>query len=119
MKWYLAKIVFRIICGDGNHAGQFDEQLRLISASHAEEAFTKAQNIGDNEQEMFLNQQQQLVHWKFINVAKLYQLREMIDGAEMYSRIQEYDDANGYISNIHKKAQHIQQQHTHNILELL
>ena len=30
MKWYLAKIVYRIICGEGNHTPQFDEQLRLI-----------------------------------------------------------------------------------------
>ncbi|MEP7129294.1 MAG: DUF4288 domain-containing protein, partial [Chitinophagales bacterium] len=29
MNWYLAKIVFRIICGDGLHQPQFDEQLRL------------------------------------------------------------------------------------------
>jgi len=31
MNWYLAKMVFRIICGEGNHTAQFDEQLRLIS----------------------------------------------------------------------------------------
>ena len=30
MNWYLAKIVYRIICGDGNHTAQFDEQLRLV-----------------------------------------------------------------------------------------
>ncbi len=119
MKWYLAKIVFRIICGDGNHTSQFDEQLRLINANDPNEALTKAKAIGDREQDLFLNQQQQMVHWKFINVSELYQLREMIDGAELYSRIQEYDDATTYISNVHKKANHIQQQHTHNILELL
>jgi len=27
MNWYLAKLVFRIICGDGDHTPQFDEQL--------------------------------------------------------------------------------------------
>ena len=32
MNWYLAKIVYRIICGQGNHTAQFDEQLRLIQA---------------------------------------------------------------------------------------
>ena len=32
MKWYLAKLVYRIICGEGNHKPQFDEQLRLIYA---------------------------------------------------------------------------------------
>ena len=32
MKWYLAKLIYRIICGDGTHTPQFDEQLRLIHA---------------------------------------------------------------------------------------
>ena len=39
MNWYLAKLVFRIICGEGNHAAQFDEQLRLVNAFTKEEAF--------------------------------------------------------------------------------
>ena len=55
MKWYLAKIVFRIICGDGKHVAQFDEQLRLISAPDEEKAFEKAQDMGRKEQDSFLN----------------------------------------------------------------
>ncbi|RYY10197.1 MAG: DUF4288 domain-containing protein, partial [Chitinophagaceae bacterium] len=27
MNWYLAKLIFRIVCGQGNHTPQFDEQL--------------------------------------------------------------------------------------------
>jgi hypothetical protein len=46
MNWYLAKIVYRIICGDGDHTAQFDEQLRLIYAANKEDAFYKAQHIG-------------------------------------------------------------------------
>ena len=42
MKWFLAKIVYRIICGSGNHTPQFDEQLRLIEADSEEDAFKKA-----------------------------------------------------------------------------
>ena len=33
MNWYLAKIVYRILCGEGEHTAQFDEQLRLVSAA--------------------------------------------------------------------------------------
>lgn len=33
MNWYVAKLIFRITFGNGNHPPQFDEQLRLISAS--------------------------------------------------------------------------------------
>ncbi|MEK7225456.1 MAG: DUF4288 domain-containing protein, partial [Bacteroidota bacterium] len=52
MNWYLAKIVFRIVCGDGNHLAQFDEQLRLIRADKREEALLKAQLLGSREEEV-------------------------------------------------------------------
>jgi hypothetical protein len=32
MKWYLAKFVYQVISGNGNHSPQFDEQMRLIRA---------------------------------------------------------------------------------------
>ena len=67
MNWYLSKIVFQIICGDGQHTPQFDEQLRLIEAEDADIAFAKAQAIGGQEQEAFLNQHQHLVQWQFVN----------------------------------------------------
>ena len=41
MSWYLTKIVYRIICGQGNHTAQFDEQLRLIESDSAEDAFER------------------------------------------------------------------------------
>jgi hypothetical protein len=63
MNWYLAKMVFRIICGDGDHTAQFDEQLRLVSASSKEEAFHKAQVLGVREEEIFFNNNLQLVQW--------------------------------------------------------
>ena len=53
MNWYLAKFVFRIFCGDGQHMAQFDEQLRLIAAGSKEEAFHKAQSMGMKEEDMF------------------------------------------------------------------
>ncbi len=107
MNWYLAKMVFRIICGDGNHTAQFDEQLRLVSASSLEEAFHKAQLMGGKEDEMFFNNNQQLVQWQFISVSELYQLNELIDGAEVYSRIEEKENADSYLHIIHKKAEQI------------
>ena len=88
MNWYLSKLVFRIICGEGAHTPQFDEQLRLIEALNENEAFQKASTIGKLEQDEFFNQQQKLVQWKFINVAELYKLSGLMDGAELYSKIQ-------------------------------
>ncbi len=119
MKWYLAKIVFQIICGDGNHIAQFDEQLRLISTGDEDEAFEKARTIGKNEEDSFYNMKQQLVQWQFVNVSELYHLSELIDGAEMYSRISEVDDAEAYLSLVHRRAESIQRKHTHQLLNLI
>jgi hypothetical protein len=104
MNWYIAKITYRIICGDGNHTAQFDEQLRLVSAVNEDEAFEKSISLGKQEEDNFYNQNQILVSWKFINVSELYPLNELIDGAEIYSRIKEVNDAEGYITFVHKKA---------------
>jgi hypothetical protein len=118
MNWYLAKMVFRIICGDGDHTPQFDEQLRLVSAGSKEEAFHKAQLLGMKEEEMFFNQNRKLVQWQFISVSELYQLNELIDGAELYSRIEEKENAEVYLHIIHKKAEQIRFGSTHELLNL-
>jgi len=119
MNWYLAKIVFQIICGEGDHVPQFDEQLRLISAEDEQQAFYKAQKIGTLEQDTFYNKKQNLVQWKFINVCELYKLSNLIDGAELYSRIQEADDADRYIDVVKKKADYLQGDNILRSLQLL
>jgi len=119
MNWYLTKIVYQIICGRGSHTPQFDEQLRLISANDEHEAFSKAQRIGVLEEESFFNQQQQLVKWKFIDVCELYKISELTDGAEMYSRIQEADDADRFIEMVHSKAEYIQGDNVLRSLQLI
>jgi hypothetical protein len=119
MNWYLTKIVFRIICGDGNHTAQFDEQLRLISAEDKKSAFIKARQIGQCEEEIFLNVKQEPVHWKFINVSEVYKLGELLDGAELFSRIDEKGDADGYIDIINDKASGIIHSDSHELLQLV
>jgi hypothetical protein len=119
MNWFLAKIVYRIVCGEGDHTAQFDEQLRLVQAADENEAFDKAKAIGEQEQEVFLNQQQKLVTWQFVNVCELYKISALIDGAELYSRIQETDNAGAYEDLVHKKADHIKANNTHKYLQLL
>jgi len=119
MNWYLAKIVYRIICGDGDHTPQFDEQLRLIHAATKEDAFYKAQHTGKKEEERFYNLKQELVQWQFINVSELYKIGEMIDGAELYSRIEERDDGDKYTDIINKKAEGILHSEIHQLLQLV
>ncbi|MFI5188294.1 MAG: DUF4288 domain-containing protein [Chitinophagales bacterium] len=118
MNWYLAKLVFQIVCGNGDHTPQFDEQLRLISASSKEEAFRKAQQTGKREEETFYNRKQQLVQWQFINVSEIYKISQLIDGAELYSRIEERDNAETYIHVVNQKAENILFTQTHQLLEL-
>ncbi len=107
MKWYLAKIVYRIICGEGNHTPQFDEQLRLVYAEDDMHAFQKARLIGDGEEDNFFNDNQKPVHWKFIDVSELHPLNDLIDGAEIYSRICQEENAGSYIRLINDRAKHL------------
>lgn len=118
MQWYLAKLVFRIVCGDGVHTAQFDEQLRLVTAPDKQEAFRKAQAMGRQEEDVFVNDREQLVQWKFVNVSELYRLHELIDGAEVYSRIEEQENAEVYMHNVHQKAENIFFSPVHQLLNL-
>jgi len=119
MKWFMAKLVYQIICGSGDHTAQFDEQLRLIYAASEDQAFEKAYKMGKHEEDTFYNQKSQLVQWQFVNVSELYHLSELIDGAELYSKINEVDDAATYANLVHRKAEHIQQKSSHQLLNLV
>ena len=100
MNWYVAKLIFRITCGNGNHQPQFDEQLRLISASGEKEALRKAQE----EKLIMENKSQLAIRWNFINMTELYQVDELKDGSEIYCNILEVNDAEEYIEMSHQKA---------------
>lgn len=104
-QWFLARIVYRILCGEGCHTAQFDEQLRLIEAPNQREALEKALKMGKMEEDCFPNADEQLVRWKFINVTDLYKLGPQIDGAEVYSRIEEREPAEAYIQMLNQKAE--------------
>lgn len=108
MYWYIAKVVFNIVSGDGNHTPQFDEQYRLIEATSREQAFDKATAIGRNEEELMMNVDNELVRWDFVNVSELYPIHELQDGMELFSSIQEEDNRKAYIETVHMKAAYVQ-----------
>ena len=118
MNWYLAKIIYSITCGNGHHTAQFDEQLRLITAENKSQAFQKAVKTGIAEEDIFLNNKQQLVRWRFINVTELYKLDKLIDGAELYSRIEEKEDPEKYLQYLNKKSEQLQFSNTAEMLQL-
>ena len=104
MNWYVAKIIFRIISGDGNHCAQFDEQLRLINARDESEAFEKAYNIGCLNQDCFTNNRNEPVKWEFIDVAELNALEALTDGTELYYQIHEAPDPDLYVAWAHHRS---------------
>ena len=118
MKWYLAKLVYRIICGDGKHTPQFDEQLRLIHAEDELHAFYKARLFGQREQDNFLNAAEKPVHWKFIDVSEVHELTSLNDGVEIYSRISEEDNGELYTTLTLLRAAHLQEDFVQTSLQL-
>ena len=105
MHWYLAKLVFRIVCGEGKHTAQFDEQLRLIQAVNRQEAFRKARELGMEEEDHFENQQKEMVHWEFIDVSELNDLEGIADKSEIYSRVHEEERGDLYEAQIRKRSE--------------
>jgi hypothetical protein len=103
MKWFVAKIIFRIVNEDAAIA-QFDEHIRLISADNADEAYLKARVIGITEEDSFLNANRRTVKWEFINVSELHAIDGLSDGAEIYSKIHETKDEEEYVQQIHQRA---------------
>jgi hypothetical protein len=108
MKSYLAKLIFNIAIENKNITSQFDEQIRLVQARSLEDAFMKARSIGKKEEEHFLNENNEKVPWKFIDIAELYSLQEMRDGEQLYSSTHEAGDTNSFIEYIREKSMRIQ-----------
>ena len=104
MNWYIAKLIFRIISGDGNHNAQFDEQLRLIAADNEVQAIEKANCIGVAGQDSFLNAKKETVRWEFIGITEMNSVATLADGAEIYYRLRETDDADAYLESVRRKA---------------
>jgi len=103
MNWYMAKLVYQFICGNGMHTPQFNEQLRLIVAEDALHAFYKARLIGERET-LDIIKDGLPIQWKFIDVTEILPVDKLSDGAELWSFMNEDTDAELYIRNTHQKA---------------
>lgn len=108
MKKYLVKLMFNVNIDNGSNTSEFDEQIRVIEAHNLENAFYKARSIGRKEEETFLNNENKLVSWNFIDVAELYPLEEIKDGEQVYSNTRKIKDTNSFISYIRQKSMEIQ-----------
>lgn len=108
MNWYIAKIVFRINTEVKTSKDQFDVHLRLITANTQEEAVLKARVLGLKEEDFFLNNNEQLVKWEFVNVLDIQQIETLADGAELCSKIFEKEKSEDYIQYVHLRATYLQ-----------
>lgn len=108
MKRYLVKLMFNINIDNGNNTSEFDEQIRVIEALNLEDAFYKARSFGRKEEETFLDKDNKLVSWNFIDVAEVYPLEEMKDGDQLYSTTRKIKDKTSFISYIRQKSMEIQ-----------
>ncbi len=108
MKWFLAKIIFRIIVTDETRS-QFDIQLRLIQAVTPDDAFHKAKEIGFDEEEIFPSTNRKKVEWKFIDVESVYELSELKSGTLLCTNTQEEQSPEAFISEVKNKSSHLQE----------
>ncbi|GAB1446898.1 hypothetical protein MASR2M41_27180 [Flammeovirgaceae bacterium] len=107
MNWYIAKVVFNIVTGTGDHKAQFDEQYRLIKADTLEEALYKAEQVGFNEEELLINIKQEIVRWDFVGVTELYPFNDLRDGMELFSAINEEEDRGSYLEVVKMKTAYV------------
>ncbi len=104
MNWYIAKLVYQVIYGNGLYDAQFSEQLRLVEATDEVHAFTKAQLLGHKEENTFYKETEALVQWKFIDVCELILINELADGAEILSQINEPSCTKAHLKTIKRQA---------------
>lgn len=104
LNWYLVKLVYQVVSGEGAHTPQFDEQLRLIRADELDWAWEKAKVLGQIGAFNFINDHKLEVKWKFVDVVDVYEIGEIEDGVQIYSYTEEPEDVIAYLNLTKTKA---------------
>lgn len=99
MEWYLIKVCFRVIYGNGNHKAQFNEQVRLVTTGNMAEAVEKLKRIAVIEAQDIICP----VKWQLVAVTEVMAISEAADGAEISSVFLETDDADEFMYLLKKK----------------
>jgi len=100
MKWFAVNYVYQIICGEGNHTPQFNEQIRLITAPSLTKAIQKANKNAALHNQPFINCQGESVIWKFLSLRSVMEIQTPVDGVEAASVIIEPACAETFIKNL-------------------
>ena len=108
MKKYLVKLVFKVCVETQGERSEFDEQMRVLFARNAEEAFYKARSMGKKEEEVFKSGGEKSIAWVFIDVSELYAIEAVNDGEQLYSRTYKMQDEKAFIHYVKQKSMEIQ-----------
>jgi hypothetical protein len=106
MNWYLTKIVFELVGLQTATKSQFEEQLRIVTATNVKEAVHKITVLVQKEEEACVGLHKQL-RWKLVAVTAIFPLHEMIDGAELFSTTVETEYAASFIDTAQRRAKDI------------
>ena len=100
MKWFAVNCIYRIVCGEGNHSPQFNEQIRLIIADTTIEAIQKARVLAIDYNTAFENCKGENVKWDFINIGGITEIQSPSDGVEVSSKILEPESVEAYLKTL-------------------
>lgn len=85
--WYAARLIMKCsIKGVTQNDFLFDEQVRLIDATDAENAYNKAVAIGQNEVDEYKNAEGQIITWTFEGLFDIEEVYSLEDGTEITSK---------------------------------
>jgi hypothetical protein len=110
MKWFAVNCIYQVICGEGKHTPQFNEQTRLIQAIGQMQALDKARLNAVNFNPPFDNCKGEKVVWKFIGVGGISAIEEPADGVEVNSSIIEPESVDQYLEELKHRNQSLTNQ---------
>ncbi|ARS40148.1 hypothetical protein CA265_10990 [Sphingobacteriaceae bacterium GW460-11-11-14-LB5] len=115
MKWFAVNCIYQVICGEGKHTPQFNEQTRLIQADGIAQALDKAKLNAVHFNPPFNNCNGDKVVWKFIGIGGISAVEELADGVEVSSRIVEPKSVTQYLEKLeHRNKSLTNQNHFDN-----
>jgi len=100
MKWFAVNCIYQIVCGEGKHSPQFNEQTRLIHAANLVHALEKVKTQAGEYNTSFKNCEGERVIWKFIGIGSISEIDKPGDGTEVASKILEPKSVEMYLEEL-------------------
>jgi hypothetical protein len=87
--WFTARIVFVGAADGAPKDPLYDDRIYLVEACGAEQALAKAEALGREREDAYLNEHHEWVRWRMHRLLDVYEIDEsrLCDGTEVYSRM--------------------------------